>query len=109
MTYSFRIYSAGKVIFDHDVCLRCETKACIPVCNPRGSGSILELRDGKPHLKISPEDAQRGQCSECLACEEACNTGGMGGLRIELPMPALEKWLQYLKEKGIHPVYLRTD
>jgi Fe-S-cluster-containing dehydrogenase component len=109
MTYSFSIYSGGEVIFDHDACLRCETKACVLACDPRGSGSILELRDGKPYLKISSEDARKGQCSECLACEEACDTVSMGGLRIELPMPALEKWLQYLTKKNDRPVYLRTD
>jgi ferredoxin len=109
MTYWFSIYSAGRVIFDHDACLRCETKVCVSACNPRGSGSILELREEKPYLKISPEEAQRGQCSECLACEEACHAQGRGGLRIELPMPNLEKWLEHLKQKGIYPVYLKTD
>ncbi|MBI4527758.1 MAG: hypothetical protein HY695_28510 [Deltaproteobacteria bacterium] len=105
MSYSFSTYSGGTILFDYAACLQCETKACIPACNPRGSGSILELRDGTPVLKISAEAARKGQCSECLACEEACRIDGKGALRIELPIPALNTALEDMAAKGLRPVY----
>ncbi|NWG18177.1 MAG: hypothetical protein HXY41_16260 [Chloroflexi bacterium] len=72
--------------FDHAVCRACETKACIESCVP----GILSLEDGAPVLNISREDAGRGGCIECLACEVECFLRGKGGGFIRLPIPGLE-------------------
>jgi hypothetical protein len=55
---------------------------------------ILSLTDdGLPVLNISREEAQKGRCSECLACEVECFFDGAGGGKIELPIPGLEQVL----------------
>jgi hypothetical protein len=55
---------------------------------------ILSLtEDGLPVLNITPEEAAKGRCSECLACEVECFFHGAGGGKIELPIPGLEEHL----------------
>jgi succinyl-CoA synthetase beta subunit len=85
----------GTITFDHAVCQDCESKACVKECPPQ----ILSSQDGLPVLNISLDDAQRGKCIECLACEVECWYQGAGGARIDLPIPGLD---QYRKEHG-HP------
>ena len=49
---------------------------------------ILSLNDeGLPVLNITPEEAKKGRCVECLACEVDCFFQGAGGGQIELPIP----------------------
>lgn len=86
-TYQFRTLT-GRVIFDHDVCLTCQSKICVSRCVPQ----ILKLEDGKPVLNISEEDAQKGKCTECLACEVECAAHGAGGGYVDLPIPGLEEY-----------------
>ncbi len=86
-TYSFETLT-GKVIFDHDLCLQCESKICIEKCVPQ----ILKLEDGKPVLNISEEDAKKGKCIECLACEVECEFHGNKGGYVELPIEGLEEY-----------------
>ncbi|MBN2502918.1 MAG: acetate--CoA ligase family protein [Anaerolineales bacterium] len=84
--YSFDTVSGGTVTFDHALCAKCESKICIETCVP----GILELEDGLPILNISREEAQKGRCIECLACEVECYFEGKRGGRIVLPIPGLE-------------------
>lgn len=84
--YTFETVTHGTITFDHAVCRACETKACIESCVP----GILSLEDGAPVLNISREDAGRGGCIECLACEVECFLRGKGGGFIRLPIPGLE-------------------
>jgi succinyl-CoA synthetase beta subunit len=84
--YEFETVTGGKVILDHDACRRCESKICINTCTPH----ILSLEDGVPVLNISREDAQKGRCSECLACEIECYFEGNRGGFVYLPIPGLE-------------------
>ena len=80
--------TGGTITYDHSVCATCETKVCVKQCVPQ----ILSLTDdGLPVLNISREEAQKGRCSECLACEVECFFGGAGGGKIELPIPGLEQ------------------
>mgnify|MGYP001048630395 CR=1 FL=1 len=86
--YSFRTITGGTVTYDHAVCATCETKACVVEC----ARQILSLDDdGLPILNITREEAESGQCVECLACEVACLLQGAGGGHIDLPIPGLDE------------------
>ena len=98
MSLRFEVFSGGSVSIDHDLCARCATKACVPACNAPSLGSVLALGpDGLPGLTVAPEQAKRGACIECLACDLACRSQGEGGLCFDLPMPALDA---ILAERG---------
>jgi len=83
--YSFDTTTGGIVSFDHAICRICETKVCIDTCVP----TILSLEDEVPTLNISQEDAKKGRCIECLACEIECYFEGNRGGHILLPLPDL--------------------
>ncbi|MER3427526.1 MAG: succinyl-CoA synthetase subunit beta [Pyrinomonas sp.] len=85
--YRFRTRT-GWITYDHAACAKCETKACVIECVPQ----ILKLVDGLPVLAISEEEAARGRCIECLACEVECWMQGAGGGRVELPIPGLDEF-----------------
>lgn len=93
--YRFRTRT-GWITYDHAVCARCETKACVNECVPQ----ILRLADGLPVLAISEEEAARGRCTECLACEVECWMQGAGGGRIELPIPGLDEFSSRSTDKS---------
>lgn len=78
----------GSVIINDRSCAECATKPCLEACSPR----ILGLVEGKIRLTISTEDAQKGKCTECLACEIACHFQGQQGLFLWLPIPGLKEY-----------------
>jgi succinyl-CoA synthetase beta subunit len=84
--YQFETVSGGIVLFDHAACRQCETQICIDTCVPE----ILVLKDGLPVLNISVEEARKGGCIECLACQVECYFGGNRGGYVELPIPGLD-------------------
>jgi len=87
--YTFETVTGGTVTFDHAVCTTCESKICVKECVPQ----ILALdEDGCPVLNITPEEARKGRCIECLACDVACYFRGAGGGYVELPIPGLEEY-----------------
>ncbi|MDY0020391.1 MAG: acetate--CoA ligase family protein [Anaerolineae bacterium] len=87
--YRFETISGGTVILDHAVCATCTSKACIEAC----AGRILSLDvTGAPVLAITPEEAKKGGCVECLACEVDCLLYGAGGGYVSLPIPGLEAY-----------------
>lgn len=81
-TYSFATLT-GRVRIEHGRCEGCAGKPCLAACPV----SILALREGKPVLGIGEEEAAKGKCIECLACELECQSRGKGGLVVELPLP----------------------
>ena len=85
--YTFETVTDGLVTFDHAVCRTCESKVCIEDC----ARHILKLQDGVPVLNITPEEAKKGRCVECLACEVECFFQGAGGGRVDLPIPGLDE------------------
>ena len=85
--YTFETVTGGTVILDHAACLECETKICIETCVP----GILSLEGEVPKLNISHEEAKKGGCIECLACEIECYFEGNQGGHIILPIPGLER------------------
>jgi succinyl-CoA synthetase beta subunit len=87
--YSFETVTGGSVTLDHALCAACENKVCVTEC-ARG---ILELNDaGLPVLNITPEEAKKGRCVECLACEVECLFHGAGGGYVHLPIAGLEEY-----------------
>ncbi len=89
--YSFKTLT-GKVSIDHRACANCTTQACVPAC----TYEVLKIRDGKPVLAISEEDAGKGKCTECLACELACFLHGEKAIHIYLPIPGLKEYREKL-------------
>jgi succinyl-CoA synthetase beta subunit len=88
--YQFATVTGGTVTFEHDICAACESKICVEEC----ARHILSLNDeGLPVLNITPEEAQKGRCAECLACEVDCFFKGAGGGRITLPIPGFDEYL----------------
>jgi succinyl-CoA synthetase beta subunit len=76
----------GKLLIDHGKCNACEKKPCVESC----SAKILKLDgQGMPVLNVTPPEAKKGRCTECLACEIACQFHGNKGIRIDLPIPGL--------------------
>jgi hypothetical protein len=63
---------------------------CVADCVPQ----ILRLKDGRPVLNVGADEAARGRCSECLACEVECRAHGNGGGLITLPIPGLDDYLK---------------
>ncbi len=86
--YSFETVTGGTVTFDHAICATCESKVCVKEC----ARQILSLNDeGLPILNITREEAAKGRCVECLACEVECLLHGAGGGTIHLPIPGLDE------------------
>ncbi len=83
--YTFKTVT-GTITYDHAACRRCESRICIKECVPQ----ILKEENGVPVLAISREEAARGKCTECLACETECVLRGNKGAFIELPIEGLE-------------------
>jgi succinyl-CoA synthetase beta subunit len=89
--YQFETVTGGTVTFDHSVCATCESKVCVQEC----AREILSLNDaGLPELNITPEEAKRGRCVECLACEVDCTFLGAGGGKIDLPIPGMDGYME---------------
>jgi succinyl-CoA synthetase beta subunit len=84
--YQFETITGGTITYDHALCLNCESKACVKSCVPQ----ILSLLDDVPVLNISHEEAKKGGCIECLACEVECYFLGNKGGFIRLPIAGLE-------------------
>ncbi len=85
----------GRITYDHAICDTCQSKICIETC-VRG---ILKLENGRPVLAISREEAKKGRCVECLACEVECHFEGAGGGYVHLPIPGLEEYRARIKPR----------
>jgi succinyl-CoA synthetase beta subunit len=86
--YSFKT-PTGEIVYDHAVCAGCASKACVSACVPQ----ILKLdRNQLPVLAVTVEEAARGRCTECLACEVDCRALGAGGGHVNLPIPGLDAY-----------------
>jgi succinyl-CoA synthetase beta subunit len=86
LPYSFETVTGGEVVLDHAACQECTSKICIETCVP----GILELQEEVPILNITLEEARKGGCSECLACEIECAFEGNRGGYVSLPIPGLD-------------------
>ncbi len=101
---SWNVFSGGSVTIDLERCVACPTKACIAACNAPNLGSALAAGpDGLPALGITPERAAQGGCIECLACDLACQSDGLGALTFTLPTPEIDAYLDALRSAGGAP------
>lgn len=83
--YSFKT-KTGTVAFDYSKLTAESTERIITSCPQK----ILKSdENGKPILAISTEDAEKGKCSECLACEFASWDLGLNAVKIEFPIEGL--------------------
>lgn len=87
--YSFDTVTGGSVTLDHARCAECDNRVCVEQC-ARGILSLDE--QGLPVLNISREEAKKGRCVECLACDVECYFHGNRGGYVELPIPGLEEY-----------------
>lgn len=85
--YSFATLT-GELFIDQDRCLACRSKGCVTACMPQ----ILSLQDGRAQLAVSPEEAKKGKCTECLACEIFCKFHEQDAIFIHLPIPGLKEY-----------------
>jgi len=91
--YSFKTIT-GVWTVDHAKCADCETKPCVDACHP----NILEVKDNKVVLNISDEEAAKGRCTECLACEIACWSESGQAIKIDLPIEGFDDYLEKLQD-----------
>lgn len=77
----------GRIHVDHALCESCQNQVCVPACKP----DILKIENRHMVLSISPADAKKGKCIECLACEQECMFQSKGAIWIELPVSGLEE------------------
>lgn len=84
--YKFDTISGGMVTLDHAACAECASKICVETCVPQ----ILSLDNDVPVLNISPEQARKGGCIECLACQVECYFEGNQGGFVSLPIEGLD-------------------
>jgi len=85
--YSFEIMT-GELFIDQDKCAACRSRGCVEAC----TANILEIEDSRAQLAIPREDAKKGKCTECLACEIFCKFHEQDAIYIHLPIPGLRKY-----------------
>lgn len=84
--YSFKT-KTGTIHFDYSKLDKDSAEKVVESCPQK----ILTLDENdKPILAIEPEEAQRGKCTECLACEFACMDLGLNAVKIDFPIEGLE-------------------
>ena len=91
--YNFETMT-GKIFLDHQKCPSCKTKGCIEAC----PAQILKLEEDQPVLAISQEEAKKGKCTECLACEIFCTFHEQKAIFIQLPIPGLKEYREKIIE-----------
>lgn len=89
--YGFAI-PTGRLTIDHALCAACVSKGCVGAC----SAGILKLEEGRPVLAVAAEEARKGKCTECLACEIHCRYHELAALSIRLPIPGLDEYRKSL-------------
>ncbi|MBS1797723.1 MAG: acetate--CoA ligase family protein [Acidobacteria bacterium] len=83
--YTFRTRT-GTVSFNHKALNDFSAAKIVDAC-PAG---ILKLdANRKPVLAVEAAEAERGKCTECLACEFACLELGLKAVKIDFPIDGL--------------------
>jgi len=78
----------GRIAINQSKCSACRTRGCVEAC----ASKVLKLEEGRPVLAIPAEDAKRGKCTECLACEIFCTFHEEDAIVIHLPIPGLAEY-----------------
>ncbi len=103
----FETMADAVIRFDLKKCDACETKACIEADHLPFLGPVVELKKGRPSLMWSKDEIKKGKCTDCVACELACQLHGNYGVTITYAIPKLDEYLEHLEKQGIKPVYRR--
>lgn len=83
--YSFKT-KTGSISFDYSQLNQDSAEKIVASCPQK----ILKLDENNfPVLAIEAEEAERGKCSECLACEFASLDLGLNAVKIEFPIEGL--------------------
>ncbi len=83
--YKFKTRT-GEITFNHSVFAEKSALPIVEACPVK----ILKMDERNlPVLAISPEEAEKGKCIECLACEFASWEHETGGVKIEFPIEDL--------------------
>jgi succinyl-CoA synthetase beta subunit len=84
-SYSFKT-KTGTVSFDYNGLDEISATKIVESCPQK----ILKLNENNmPVLAIEREEAERGKCSECLACEFASLDLGLNAVKIDFPIEGL--------------------
>ena len=84
--YSFKTRT-GTIHFDHSKFAENSTQKIVESCPAK----ILKAdKNDKPVLAITEEEAEKGKCIECLACEFADWENEIGGVEIKFPIEGLD-------------------
>ena len=76
----------GEITFDHSIFAEKDAAPIVEACPV----NILKLDERNlPVLAIERDEAERGKCIECLACEFASWEFETGGVKIEFPIEGL--------------------
>jgi len=78
----------GSLLIDHEKCRLCASKLCVEACGSK----VLRFEGTLPVLAIPEQEARKGKCTECLACELECQFHGNQALHLDLPIPGLESF-----------------
>ena len=103
----FETMGGATIRFDLKRCDECKTKACIEADHLPFLGPVLELKGGRPSLIWTKDEIIKGKCTDCVACELACQLHGNKGVTITYAIPKLDEYLADLEKNGIKPVYKR--
>jgi succinyl-CoA synthetase beta subunit len=83
--YSFKT-KTGLISFDYSQLDDSSAEKIVESCPQK----ILKLDENNlPILAIEAEEAERGKCSECLACEFASLDLGLNAVKIDFPIEGL--------------------
>lgn len=85
--HSYRFNTkTGTISFDYSQLNKESAEKIVESC----PNNILKLdENNNPVLAIETEDAERGKCSECLACEFASLDLGLNSVKIDFPIVGL--------------------
>jgi hypothetical protein len=101
---TFELYANGMISIDTSQCNKCSSKACALTCQNQYIDGPIVIEKGKPALKYTLDEIKQGACVECLGCELSCLLDGLGVIKINLPLPELDEYLESIDEE---PVYRR--
>jgi ferredoxin-like protein FixX len=91
----------GKIMIDLEECFTCQTKACVDACAAR-----IFRRDGDGiALNMDQEKIKRGGCTETTACELECQRRGRGALRLVLPMPEFDRYVEEARKQDLKLIF----
>lgn len=87
----------GTVHIDLD---QCDAATCAVIAEV--AGDVFEIRDGKPALKVTPEEAAGGRFAGWIACEIECRMRANPAVTVDLPIPGLDELIEEVARGHSH-------